>query len=177
MLIWSKRFAWLKIWQFSVREFLLNFLIAQYQTLLICALLLFLLLKIVRQRQEKKMIQQMNQLLTPIAQDVLLEKIEPAARVEGQNIAAIRRTLHGIDLNAISKSSVTKNNQPSPVNMQGVAQNKMSEVAFEKIDPAHVNAVPTNQSQAEIAVNLKRFDTEFESLLSNMEKRAQMRKK
>jgi len=48
----------------------------------------------------------------------------------------------------------------------------LNETAIEK-----ALATPASQSKIEIAVNLKRFDTEFEALLSNMEKRAQLRKK
>lgn len=134
--------------------------------------LLFLLLKIVRRRQENKMIQQMNQLLAPIAHDVLLEKTAPAAKLEGQNIAAIKKTLQGIDLNAMSKKSANQKIQPAPASVRAETQHRMNDVALEKN-----LATYSSHNQTEIAGNLKRFDAEFENLLSNLEKRAQMRKK
>jgi len=160
-----------------VREFFLTFVIEQYQLILICALLLFLTIKIIRNWQEKTITNQMNQLLAPIEQDVLLEKHAPAIKFEAQNVSAIKKTLQGIDLNALSKKTVNLKVQPKQTIQPEFASDEINNSSNIKIiTPTH-QKTPSSQSTNEIALNLKRFDTEFEHLLSSMEMRAQMRKK
>jgi len=160
-----------------VREFFLTYVIEQYQLILIGAVLLFFALKIIKNRQEKIIVHQMNQLLTPILQDVLLENHAPAIKFEAQNVGAIKKTLQGIDLNAFSNKTVSQKTHPKQTVQPEIASVQIKNYANVKVSASSHQTTPSSQSANEIALNLKRFDTEFEHLLSSMEMRAQMRKK
>ncbi len=137
-----------------MRTFLLNFLVENYQIILICLAFIFLLLKMTVHWQEKILIHEIDQLLTPIAHDVLLEKKLPTPNQGQQHLEAVKKTLRGIDLNATTKQTEMQKN----IHHQKNIQNNI-----------HASSVPTKQKDA--------FNAEIDTLISDMEKRAQLRKK